>query len=318
MSSTNFARMKGQDGPRHPMMGTFGSAANQFFAFRTIVTRDGAGRAVSPSSADVSGLPAMGISNASIDNRTSSDLGGAADAKNVEVDYGVKALDYTGTAPIPGEVVYVVDNQTVSSDSLGGARGIAGICVEQRDGLCYTLMGPDVIALIISGRSPMSVPLNAFTATDATPLAKFASASSPTFGLNLADSEALNIRWNNDPSPGTIRATASLPDDLDGSDLVLEFLVSKSGATVGDATTLTITAFIISAGDLHDAGSDVGGVTAAVAGAAVAKTTTLLTRTIAGASIPATARLLNFTITPTAGTLGTDDLMLHEVRIRKA
>jgi hypothetical protein len=318
MSSTIITRMKGQNGPRLPMLGTFGSAANQYFAKGTIVQRDAAGRAVSPITADASGFPAMGVADAHLDNRTSSELGGAADAGNVEVTYGVKGLDYTGTAPLPCEVVYVVDNQTVSTDSNGGLRGIAGVCVEQRDGLAYVLMGPDVVSLLVAGRAPMSVPLNAFTASDGTPLAKFASASTPTFGLNLADSEALNIRWNNDPTPGTIRTTVSLPDDLDGSDLVLEFLCSKSGATSGDATTLTIAAFIIGTGDLHDADADAGGVTGAMTGAAAAKTTALLTRTIAGADIPATARLLNVSVTPTAGTLGTDDLMLHEVRVRKA
>jgi hypothetical protein len=96
----------------------------------------------------------------------------------------------------------------------------------------------------------------------------------------------------------------------------LEFLCSKSGATSGDATTLTIAAFIIGNGDLHDSDADCGSVTDALVGAATAKTTKVLTCTITAANVPAGARSMTFTVTPTAGLLGTDDLMLHSVRLR--
>ena len=56
--------------------------------------------------------------------------------------------------------------------------------------------------------------------------------------------------------------------------------------------------------------------TNALAGAAAAKTTALLSHTIVAADVPALARSMTFTVTPTAGLLGTDDLMLHEARLR--
>lgn len=161
------------------------------------------------------------------------------------------------------------------------------------------------------------IPLASFLAADAAVLAKFSSASSPTFGFNIADSEALNLRWNNDATPGTALCQVALPLDLDdAAPAQLEFLCSKSGATVGDATTLTVAAYIVGAGDLHDADSNCGSVTNALVGNATAKTTAVLTCTIAAADIPVGARSMTFTVTPTAGLLGTDDLMLHSVRLR--
>jgi hypothetical protein len=67
---------------------------------------------------------------------------------------------------------------------------------------------------------------------------------------------------------------------------------------------------------LHDADSNCGGVTGALVGNATAKTTAVLSLTLAAADIPANARSMTFTVTPTAGTLGTDDLMVHSVRLR--
>lgn len=168
-----------------------------------------------------------------------------------------------------------------------------------------------------TANATVSIPLNSFTAADATPLTKFASAGTPTFGLNITDAESLSLRWNNDASPGSVACQVSMPEDLDdAAAVILEFLVSKSGATVGDATSLAITAFLLSPGDLDDADANAGGTTAALVGNATAKTTTLLTRTIAAADVPAGVQTMYFTVTPTAGTLGTDDLCLHSVRMR--
>lgn len=163
----------------------------------------------------------------------------------------------------------------------------------------------------------VGIPLASFVDADGDPLAKFVSAGSPTFGFNLADSEALNIRWNNDATPGTALCQLAIPSDLDDTaDATLEFLCSKSGATVGDATTLLVSAFIISTGDLHDADANCGGTTDALVGNATAKTTKTLTLTLTAANIPASPSSMTFTVTPTAGVLGTDDLMLHSVRLR--
>jgi hypothetical protein len=92
-----------------------------------MVARDGNGRAARPAA----GLLINGVSGGDFDNTSSGpqgDLGN--DAFNVELTYGVHTFDYTGTAPKANEVCYAVDNHTVSLDSSGGTRGVAGICTE--------------------------------------------------------------------------------------------------------------------------------------------------------------------------------------------
>lgn len=330
-----------------PSRGTFGIKANKRIFKGALVGIDSAGR-VMPGDTIANGcLSALGKASATYDNRTGSVLGGAADAVDVEVEYGVFAWkSATGggddiAADDVGKVCYVVDDQTVALTNGSDTRGIAGLITEVRDGQVYVWMGPHVVAMIVIAASEASqldtaqtdidalqadattvnatchIPLTSFLDADGDPLAKFVSAASPTFGFNLADSEALNLRWNNDATPGTALCQIALPHDLDDTaDAQLEFLCSKSGATVGDATTLTITAFLTAEGDLHDADTNAGGVTNALVGNAAAKTTDVLSRTIAAADIPAGARSMTFTVTPTAGLLGTDDLMIHACWLR--
>jgi hypothetical protein len=131
-----------------PQFGTYPSAAAQVFPKGTIVLRDAAGRAVSPATADVSGFPAQGIAKAYFINSVGSEAGGLADALDVEVAFGVFGFVFTGPTPIPGTPMFVVDNQTVSSDGAGG-KGSAGLCVEVRQSSggvakAYVLMGPAV------------------------------------------------------------------------------------------------------------------------------------------------------------------------------
>lgn len=339
MASRTFARLT-EAGPLTPAMGTVPSAANQYFPKGTIVTVNSSGDAVSPGTADASAFPAVGVSKASYDNRTGAEAGGLAGSLDVEVDFGIHAFDFTGTTPTPGKVLFIVDNQTLNIDSNSGARGIAGYCSEVRGTQVYCLFGPTVAGQIVIAASEASqldtaqanitalqvdaattqsyvfIPLTSFVDADGDPLAKFVNASSPTFGYNLADSEAMCLRWNNDATPGTALCQVAIPFDLDDTAAAtLEFLCSKSGATVGDATTLTITAFLLVAGDLHDADANAGGVTNALVGNATAKTTAVLSRTIAAADIQPNSRSMTFTVTPTAGTLGTDDLLIHSVRL---
>jgi hypothetical protein len=323
-----------------PSKGTLAVAANTLCFRGTIACVDSDGR-TTPGALNA-GLNAAGIYASTYDNRTTAPDGGGAGAIDAEIEYGVFELLYSGTAPTSGAVLFVLDNQTVTLDSNGGARGIAGQCVEvTATGKCTVWMGPHVVGMIAVGavvaadldtaeaaidvlevdaataNAYVHIPLTSFTAADGTPLAKFASGDDTTFGLNIADSEALCIRWNNHATPGTALCQLSLPVDLDdAAPAQLEFLCSKSGATIGDATTLTLTAFITAAGDLHDADLNCGGVSDALVGDATAKTTKKLTRTIAAADIPESAHSLTFTVTPTAGKLGTDDLLLHSARLR--
>jgi hypothetical protein len=108
-----------------------------------------------------------------------------------------------------------------------------------------------------------------------------------------------------------------LPVDLDtDEDLIVEIDASKTGATVGDATTFTIGAWLVAAGDLRDADADAGGATNAMTGNATSKTVQTVSRTITAANVPANARVLTLSIKPTNGTLGTDDVTIHACRVR--
>lgn len=334
MTATETVRLTPNAGV-YPARGTYPIAADTLIKKGWQVALDTNGRAVPAGTIASGALVGIGKASATFDN-----TGGDAGDMDVQVEYGV--FGYFSAAGGGDDIAaddvrktaFLVDNQTVALTSNAGARGIAGIITEVRDGLVWVYQGPHVAGLIaiaasevsdvdslqadaVTANAIMRIPLTSFLDADGDPLAKFVSAGSPTFGFNLADSEALNLRWNNDATPGTALCQIALPPDLDDTAAAqLEFLCSKSGATVGDATTLTITAFIIAAGDLHDADANAGGVTGALVGNAAAKTTALLSLTIAAADIPASARSMTFTVTPTAGTLGTDDLMIHDVRLR--
>ncbi len=170
-----------------------------------------------------------------------------------------------------------------------------------------------------TANASFGVPLTSFLDADGDPLAKFVADNVGTVGFNLADSEALNLRWNNYPSnPGVTAITQfCIPADLDdAAPMVLEFLCSKSGATVGDATKITYAAYLISAGDLHDADTVVTGDTNALTGNATAKTTAVLTATIAAADVPAAGSTVTLKIFPKSGTIETDDFMVHAVRVK--
>jgi len=170
-----------------------------------------------------------------------------------------------------------------------------------------------------SAQASMSVPLTGFLDPDGDPLAKFVADNVGTVGYNLADTEALNLRWNNYPgNPGVVAITQiALPLDLDdAADAQIEFLCSKSGATAGDATVLTVSAYIVSAGDLHDADTIVTGDTTALVGNATAKTTAMISFTLTAANIPAAAHSMTLKIMPKSGLIETDDFMVHSIRLR--
>lgn len=330
-----------------PTRGTYPIKANVRIFKGAAVGLDSAGRAMPGDTIANGCLVVVGKASATYDNRTGSVLGGAAAAVDVEVEFGTYQWDFkTGggddiAADDIGKVCFIVDDHTVALTNNTDTRAIAGLITEFVDSKPYVWMGPHVAAILViaaaeasqldtaqtdidalqanalTANATMHIPLTSFLDADGDPLAKFISAGSPTFGFNLADSEALNIRWNNDATPGTALCQVNLPPDLDDTAAAqLEFLCSKSGATVGDATTLTVTAFLTKAGDLHDADGNAGSVTNALTGNATAKTLALLTCTLAAADIQAGAHSLTFTVTPTAGLLGTDDLMIHAVRLR--
>lgn len=305
-----------------PNFGTYNTAALSRYFEGTMVGMDAAGRAYAYTDADASGFPCHGVAKHTVLNLAADALGGAADSSVVEVNFGCYGFEIVGADPLPGDTLYVVDNCHVSLDSSNGTRGTAGKCFEVRTNLgvkrAYIQMGPTVTAGVGPGSiGEFSIPLASFLDPDGDPLAKFADGASAVPGFNLADSEAFGIRWNNHATPNLVLTSVGLPPDLDESrPIFVDFLASKTGATLADAVTFTITAFLLAVGALHDSDANAGGASSAMTGDAAAKTLQKVSRTIAPADIPAGAQVLFLTFKPTDGTLGTDDVIVEKVSIR--
>lgn len=295
-----------------PSKGTYSMAANTLLFKGQIVTADSAGRAAVPGA----GQNAVGISAATYNNRTGAPSGGAADAMKAEVEYGVQGLAFTGTAPKPGQVLYVVDNQTVSLDPTG-SRGIAGICSETKnaagdDGLCYVFMGPLAIAMArsLQGAGEIDVPLGGFRLSTGAALAAFAGGSAD--GFTLADSEGWGIRFNDD-STSIIANAIRLPESLPaGSVLTLHVLASRVGATDTAVELLTPGVFRNREGAAYDAGASlVTGNFGVLAGAT--KVVHELTKAIDQNSGAQAGDVLTITLAPVTANLANDDLIIHGV-----
>ena len=150
-SRTTFRATESAGGTPFPANGTFAASANTLYPRGCIVTRSAANRAVIPSTADVSGLPAMGVCKFTLDNRTNAEAGGLDDSADVEVEYGIFGFDLgAGSAtPLTGDLMYVFDNQSVTT-VIGSTRGIAGKCIEYRKNFagtyqCYVKFSPDTV-----------------------------------------------------------------------------------------------------------------------------------------------------------------------------
>jgi hypothetical protein len=119
-----------------PAKGTLSAAAATKFLKGTFVVRDANGRAAAPGA----GLHAHGVAIATQDNTD-----GAADAMEIEISYGVHGFLYDGTAPKAGEVVYILDNQTVTLTA--GTNGFAGIVTEVRGTYVWVWVNPVISKL---------------------------------------------------------------------------------------------------------------------------------------------------------------------------
>lgn len=166
-----------------------------------------------------------------------------------------------------------------------------------------------------------TVEIRSFHLAAGTPLAAFADGASDTPGLALDNSEATGVRWNNHAAPLAIVGNVDLPRDRKpGTDVILHFKASKSGATVGDAVTFLTGAFANVVGALHDADANFGGTSSAMDGDAAAKTMQDVTLTLAAADIPDPSTTdpcptITLSIKPTDGTLGTDDVTLRDLQL---
>lgn len=169
-------------------------------------------------------------------------------------------------------------------------------------------------ALFVEGTSTQGVielPLSSFADADGD-MAKFANGGAD--GLTLVDSKSFALRFNNAAAPPKMIGGFGVPYDADvTANMTLKFLVSKSGATLADATTITVEAFNQVNGALHDADADYGGATDAVVGDVAAKTLDVISLTLALANLPAVGSRVCLTIKPTDGLLGTDDFLIHRI-----
>lgn len=306
MARTDSARLTDR-GPAVPAMGTLPTLANSLYPKGTIVTSNSDGRAVSPATADTSGLPAMGVSKATFDNRTGSEMGGSNDSGLVEVDYGVFGFDYVGTVPKPGNRVFVVDNQTVSLDSTG-PRGFAGFVSEVRDGQCYVWMGPHVLAT--ADEIDLADAEARLDDLEADALIGFAPV---TIGMNPAwsdgatngfDAATFAFGFNPTIDDQPFRATVALPADLDDAeDIVVTARAAISSVATDDDVVTVLVARI-------NGGADVAPVSAVVLSVAAQN----ITFTIPAASVPAGARSLYLEF-DCAGTLDTHDAYLYSLSV---
>lgn len=298
----------GHHGPALPAMGTFPSSANTLYPKGTIVTRSSAGRAVSPSTADLSGNPAVGVAKATFINTTGSEMGGLDDSGFIETDYGVHFFSYVGTAPLTGQVLYVVDNQTVSTDPSTG-RGVAGICSEVRtlNGVAKAgvFMGPAASAETVASAGAFYQPINLGSLRLSTGAAVPAFGAGTADGFELTGSEALSLRINDD-STTIFTVTVPLVGHDDTQDLTLNILGFRVGAA--DVTAaLTVGAFAHEVGAAHTADANFG--SASTAFGAATNVVSLATVTLAAADVPAGPCDVTFTFVATAA-LDDDDLCI--------
>lgn len=155
-----------------------------------------------------------------------------------------------------------------------------------------------------------------FTLLTGAPLAIFANGASAVPGLAIVDSKLLAVRWNDNATLDGIMSSFAMPPDCDiTADMTVTINASKTGATLGDAVTFAVGAYNQVLGALHDADGNFGGNTGAMTGNATAKTRQAVTRTLALADLAASPANVTLTLKPTDGTLGTDDLCMHNVRI---
>lgn len=157
----------------------------------------------------------------------------------------------------------------------------------------------------------IEIPLGTITDADGD-FTKFADGGAD--GMTIADSKAVCFRINNAGPPPQNLCSFAIPYDANvTADMTLNFMCSKSGATAGDATTITAALYNQVDGALHDADANYGGATSALVGDAAAKTIDVITLTLANANLPAAGSNVSMSFAPTNGTLGTDDLLIHRI-----
>lgn len=261
--------------------------------------------------------PVLGVAQGNVDNS-----GGSDGDLSVDLLQGLFWRPNAGTVTQAhyGEVIYAGNDQDVTATK--STNPIAGIClgvdssqgvlVLINAGLNHALQSIDELYVdATSAQGEIEIPIGNIADADGD-FTKFVNGGAD--GLTLADSKAFCYRINNAGPPPQSLCSFAIPADADiTADMTLNFLCSKNGATLGDATTITVAAYAQADAALHDADADFGGATSALVGDAAAKTLDVISLTLALADLPAVGSNVTLSFAPTNGTLGTDDLMIHRV-----
>jgi hypothetical protein len=299
-----------------PSLGTLPVAADTLILKGTMVAQDASGRAVEPTDGD--GFPIMGVASHTLNNQVGSELGGLADAEKVQIDYGVFTFAFDGATPKKGDLVYSVDNQTVSIDSDTDARGFAGIVTEYYAATnqvavwispCCNFAGDatDFATLeadAVSASHSKSIPLASLHLSTGAVVPAFSDGVAD--GFSLVDSEAFGLRINNGSTTVFVATLESPPDLDDTEDIVLHLRGFRVGASDTTAA-VTVGAFFQVNGAAHTADANAGSASTAFDGATTVVTDE--TVTIAAADVPAGPWTLTLTFQVTAA-LDADDLVL--------
>jgi hypothetical protein len=208
------------------------------------------------------------------------------------------------TTTTAGDVLYGAAGNTISKLPIGTANQVLTVNAGATAPEWANTLDPDL-------KGTIEIALGDIYDADGD-RAKFANAGAD--GVTITDSKAVCYRINDSANPPHNLCGFVVPADADvTANMTLKFLVSKSGNTDADDTTITVEAFNQVAGALHDADDDYGGTTNALVGNAAAKTLTTLSLTLALANLPAVGSGVSLTFHPTDGTLGTDDLLIHRI-----
>lgn len=289
-----------------PARGTYPIAANTRLVKGTMVGPDASGNLVTGTAA----VRIAGKCSAHFDNRTGSEAGGLAGDLDGEVEYGVFGWTCSET-PRLGQMLYAVDNQTVSTDSLSGARPPVGPFSEKRDGQAFCYSGPMVTSSdAAASRGRIDVPISDLRIAAGGPLIAFNDGVADGYVVSEGFMHRFNVN-----STSAVIASVLLPDDLDASqDVTVHALVSREGSA--DVTAaLTVTAFFAPVGAAYDADANAGGATTAAA--AATKVVSEVTATLDAADVPAGPVNLSLTLVPTAA-LDADDMNLHALWVEFA
>src|SRR5690606_25639713 len=290
------------------------SATSKYYKGTLVAAHATTGRAVVPTDGD--GLAIMGVADATFDNST-----GGNDAMKVECTPGIHGpFVVSGSTPVPGSLMFAVDNQTVSTSDNGATRGIAGVCTKVTADGAFIMIGAGSTGLLAAVAATLAsvsalqddalttslhVPVPIFAARNYTTGVTAPAYTTSVDGIDPT-AESLGPRWNDDGT--TVFALAvDLPPDLDDTEDITVNVMGYRVGSADDTAALTIGAFFRVNGAAFNADATAGGDTTAFDGATTVVTTETLT--ILAADIPANPTSLLLTLTPTAA-LDADDLVV--------